>query len=37
VAGKVVSTGGKLLLRVSREAYEMFARIRQAVALMESG
>jgi hypothetical protein len=37
VAGKVVSTGGKLLLRVSREAYEMFALVRRAVALMESG
>lgn len=37
VAGKVVRTGGQILLRVSREAYEMFARVRSAVALMESG
>lgn len=37
VAGKVVSTGGQLLLRISRDAYERFAQVRQAVARMESG
>ena len=37
VAGKVVSTGGQLLLRVSRQAHEMFTRVRGAVARMESG
>jgi hypothetical protein len=37
VAGKVVRTGGQLLLRVGREAHEMFTRVRGAVARMESG
>ena len=37
VAGKVVNTGGQLLLRINREAHEMFTQVRQAVALMESG
>ncbi len=37
VAGKVVRTGGQLLLRVNREAHEMFTRVRGAVARMESG
>ena len=37
VAGKVVSTGGQLLLRVSSAAYERFAQVRHAVARMESG
>jgi len=37
VAGKVVSTGGQLLLRVNREAHEMFTSVRGAVARMESG
>jgi Transposase DDE domain group 1 len=37
VAGKVVRTGGQLLLRVNREAHAMFTRVRSAVARMESG
>ena len=37
VAGKVVNTGGQLLLRINREAHEMFTQVRQAVALVESG
>lgn len=37
VAGKVVRTGGQLLLRISREACEMFTRARSAVARIESG
>ena len=37
VAGKVVSTGGQLLLRVSRSAYELFAQIRRALAHRGSG
>ena len=34
VAGKVVRTGGQLLLRVSRSAYELFAPVRKALARM---
>lgn len=37
VAGKVANTGGQILLRVSRSAYDFFAQIRKAVARMESG
>ncbi|MGC8763157.1 MAG: transposase [Acidobacteriota bacterium] len=37
VAGKVVSTGGQLWLRVGREAYELFAPVRRALARMGSG
>jgi hypothetical protein len=37
VAGKAASTGGQLLLRVSREAYELFAPVRRALAHMGSG
>ena len=37
VAGKVVSTGGQLLLRVSREFYEPFFQIRQRVVSLQSG
>lgn len=37
VAGKVVHTGGRLLLRVNRLAHEMFSRVRGAVARMGCG
>ena len=37
VAGKVVRTGGQILLRVSLQAYEMFTSVRGAVACLESG
>jgi hypothetical protein len=37
VAGKVVSSGGHILLRVSRQAYEMFTSVRGAVARIQGG
>lgn len=37
VAGKVVRTGGQILLRVSQSAYELFAPVRSALARMNSG
>lgn len=37
VAGMVVCTGGRLLLRVHREAHEMFTRVRGAVARLGCG